>query len=311
MKIFRTFTIILSAILSKASNNSKAVSYDPFESVSISPLYFGDVTTIKIDTKLYSLTMNFYISNDLVTNQLISGGTYFGTGTITLTYDNSYTRPTNQLHIRYKKNRNWVETEKITMNPVSGSAKSLVNNQSFSSKSKVSVFTYKTQTWSTRTMDYSFTNFDGLYIPDYYHKIRLDEFSINMSLEDQTLFSCEPSLVISNVNGVFNDVSTGNAVEFPLTLVKTNYGFTFQLRDTLYVHKETLMLSKTAKQGYVATKHIYLPRNDMQNQDKYKAYFAFLNFGIDKDLVKHNFELRAMKNIIGDCQNSEYCIQRL
>lgn len=308
MKIFLILPVILSAVLGKSRALPTVV---PFRSVSVSPLYYGKDTTFLIESGMFGLQIKFVISNDLFQDKEIYSNTFFSKGNYRITYNNEFTRPTNQIYIKYKIRTSWSSTEKITLKPASDSYKTVVDNQPFSSRSKANVFTFSTLTWSSYTLNYTFQNFDGLHMPDYYHKIKLDEFLINVSNEGKSLFKCDPSLVITNVNGVFNDISTSSSVEFPLTLVSAMNGFTFELKDIIYVHKETLMLSKTAKPGYVQTKHIYLPRNDMQNQDKYKAYLAIQNFGVDKDFVRHNFELRALKNIIGDCQNSEYCIQRL
>lgn len=308
MKIFLILPVILSAVLGKSRALPTIV---PFKSVSVSPLYYGKDTTFLIESGMFGLQIKFVISNDLFQDKEIYSNTFFSAGNFRVTYNNEFTRPTNQIYIKYKIRTVWYSTEKITLKPATNSYKNLVDNQPFSSRSKVSVFTFSSLTWSSDSVNYTFQNFDGLHIPDYYQKIKLDEFLIKVSSEANSLFKCDPSLVITNVNGVFNDISTSSSVEFPLTLKSTSNGYTFELKDIIYVHKETMMLSIAAKPGYVPTKHIYLPRNDMQNQDKYKAYLVIQNFGIDNDLVRHSFELRALKNIIGDCQNSEYCIQRL
>lgn len=299
---------MLSVILNKAVIRPTT---NPFETITISPLYYGKDSTFIVQTKAAALQIKFYLSNDLYQDKEIYSGLFAKSGTHYITYNNEFTRGTNQLYISYRSVTTWTSSEAVTLTPSSDKHRYLYDNQSFNSTSKVNVLSYSTMKWTGHYMNYSFTNFDGLYMPDYYHKIRLNDFVIKIAGDDRKLFTCNPLLVINNVDGVFNDITTAESVEFPLTLIRTDEGFTFELKDILYVHKETLKLSKTAKSGYVQTKHIFLPRNEMRNQDKYRAYFALQNFGIDRDLVKHNFELRALKNIIGDCQNSEYCIQRL
>ena len=91
---------------------------------------------------------------------------------------------------------------------------------------------------------------------------------------------------------------------------REDLAYTFELKDDLYVNRETLRLSSTPKEGYVKTRHIYLPVNEMQNQSNYDCNFVMTDFGIDKDMIVHNFKLKALKNTFGDCSNSKYCIIR-
>ena len=138
----------------------------------------------------------------------------------------------------------------------------------------------------------------------------MTDFEILPDQISQESFSCNPALVLKNVNGVFDDIDGANSsVAFNLQLIKTEDGYSFELADDLYVDKQTLLLSSSIKEGYVKTKYIYLPRNDMREQSNYDAYFVFEDFGINNDVVFHKFELKATKNIFGDCRNSEYCIQ--
>ena len=284
---------------------------NPFETITVSPLYYDKETTFIIYTKVALLQIRVFISNDVFDNQKIIETTFTRSGKHILKYNNQYTRSVNEIQVAYKNTRTWVTSDVVTMRVMSESYRNVVDNQGFSSSNYVNVLSYSTLRWTSHKVNYQFTNFDGLYIPDYYHKIKLDEFSISVDSADLDLFKCTPSLVLTNVNGAFNDISTNQSVEIELKTKKTSTGLTFELKDILYVHKETLLMSKTQKDGYVPTKHIYLPRNDMKNQGKYKAYFALQDFGIDHDFVRHNFEMHALKNIVGDCQNSEYCIQRL
>lgn len=308
MKIIRIFPLILAALFPKATPRPGVAAFDTF---SVSPLYLGKSSTFVIVTKSLSMPFQILLTNDLYTNKVIVEDTLKGKGTYTYTYNNQYTRSNNTITIKWQISNTWVTSNPLSLKPISETYRTLVDNQGFYSNGYINILSKGQTAWESHRVYTSFTNFDGLYIPDYYHKIKLNEFRINVNSDDKQFFTCNPSLVISNVDGVFNDIATTSNVEFKLKPLKTSGGITFGLANTLYVHKETLMMSATQKEGYVPTNHIYLPRNEMQNQGKFKAYFALQNFGLDKDFVKHNFELHALKNIIGDCQNSEYCIQRL
>ena len=309
MKIFLIFPVILSAVLTKFRAAPVVV---PFKSVRLTPLYYGKTSTFIIDSSSILLSIKFILNNDIFTDKEILSKQFTLKGIHKISYNNEFTRSSNQITIKYKVGYgSWKSIEPITLNPPPETYINLVDNKPYTSKGTISVFTFSTLSWTNETIDYSFSNFDGIYVPDYYHKIKLDDFLINVSSNGKDFFKCEPSLIITNYNGVFNDISTSGTVEFPLKLISTSQGFTFELKDIIYVHKETLLLSKTEKEGYVKTKHIYLPRNEMKNQKQYKAFFALQNFGINNDFIRHNFTLNAYKNVIGDCQNSEYCVARL
>ena len=127
--------------------------------------------------------------------------------------------------------------------------------------------------------------------------------------DNLNLNSCNAVLSINNVGNVFSNVNgASEQVEFPLNVVKKDNYFTFELKEDLYVNKNTLLLSSNKQTNYIKTKHIYLPVNDYQNQEKYHATIVLNRFGINNDMLFHRFELRANKNTIGDCHNSKYCI---
>ena len=304
MKILMILPLTLVMFVSRL-NKGKT---DPFDYFSFSPLYLNGQTKLILKANR-AFTFIVYITNDMYTERaILSGGPTKG-GTYTYTYDNSYTRSTNKISISIKVGTKTTKSSKIAMNIESGKSEKIVDNKPITTDRGITTYN-PDNTWSTRQITFNFLNFDGLYTPDYYHKIKVGDFAIKVAQADKPFFSCIPSLVVKNVNGVFNDVAKTSNVEFPLELYEFDEGYTFRLKDDLYVHMETLLLSKTSKPGYVKTKHIYLPRNEMRNQSKYKAYFAFTNFGIDKDTVTHQFEFRALRNIVGDCSNSMYCIQQ-
>ena len=167
-------------------------------------------------------------------------------------------------------------------------------------------------TVTTRQLNYSFSGFEGLYVPTYFHKIDLSDFRILITKADHPFFNCTPSLVIKNYNNAFSGIEgAGENVVFPLKLVEKNDGFSFALVNEYQVDTESLrMYSSIDLMLMPKTRHIYLPRNEMQNQDKYQCYFQFNDFGIDNNLVIHQFEIKATQNIFGDCSNSKYCIIR-
>ena len=284
----------------------------PFASITISPFYNSRNTTIVLITRSKNLHFSVFIQNDQHMNLCICSDTITKAGTYRYTYDNSYSRNKNTVYVRYYTDDPTasVDTQHFSRNISRAKYEYIQYNQSITSDNDL-VVVKSDGSYSTRKVTYSFFGFDGLYVPSYYHKIDLSDFGFFVDKDDIYYFSCSPSLVIYNYNHIFDDIEGANeTVTFKLKTTKATIGYCLGLLDDLYVNKETLRLSSRPKEGYVKTNHIYFPVNDMQNQDKYECYFAISNFGIDKDLLIHNFELKALRNTFGDCSNSKYCIKR-
>ena len=282
----------------------------PFTSIYFAPLHYSEESDVFVSTSQKTGSIKIFISNDIYDSKEILDISITEPGLHCYKLDNTYTRSTNKIKVKCVfKTAMWLSSDEIEMNATSPKVTYITNNDLIVPETKFHVLNKDLQ-WKETQASYSFQNFEGLYVPAFYHKIDLNDFEILMSSYSKYSFTCNPTLIIKNVNGVFDDVSGANSsVGFTLNPKETKNGFSFELADDLYVNKETLLLSSTRKEGYVKTKHIYLPRNEMRVQDRYDAYFVFENFGINHDLLYYRFELMATKNTFGDCRNSEYCIQ--
>ena len=303
--------MIIPLLLTLFSGLKERATTPAFTSITISPFYNKGESTIVVVTRSNNLHFFVFIQNDVYMNVCVCSDVITKAGTHTYKYDNSYTRNKNTVFVRYYTDTiSTTDSQHFQRNIRRGEYEFIEDNKSLVSDSEL-VVVKSDGTYSTRTITHSFTGFDGLYIPSFYHKIDLQDFQINLGRNDITFFNCNPSLVIKNYNNMFDDIEGVNeTATFYLKLKKQISGYTFDLRDDLYVNQETLRLSSIPRDGYVKTKYIYLPINEMQNQDKYECYLSLQEFGIDKDLVLHNFELRALRNTFGDCHNSKYCITR-
>ena len=159
--------------------------------------------------------------------------------------------------------------------------------------------------WSSAPEKYTFINFDGMYAPNYYHDINVLDFKISK----EGIFpisSDNTHLMISNWNGVFDEMPlTGKYLDVPLIF---NPSGDLIVRDTYYVDPLTLRMSKNPKSGYIATRHIYFPKNEMKYQGEYEGRLLFNDLGQDHNVYAYKFTFNALMNIMGDCQSSEYCI---
>lgn len=285
----------------------------PFDSITFSPFYAkGTPSSIVIKSTGSDYKISAFIENDAYSPVPIFQTNIRGTGTYSFSYNNNYTRINNRLYVVMTKDNNSTYSQTIDMNMVSPGYDDVNTHSEFTSDNDLLVLNSDFN-WVRKKVHYTFENFDDYYVPDYYHKFDLSNFSISIPEDQRTFFTCDAKLVIQYKNGVFDGIAgaSNGFVEFKLKGRLTNSKYYFGLDQNLYVHPTTLEVSSEKKSGYVSTKHIYFPRNDMHNQTDYYCYFVFENFGIDKDSVFHRFHIKALKNIIGDCHNSKYCVQKL
>ena len=293
-------------------NIPKATTPLPFETISVSPFYSGKDSTIVLVTKSNHLQFDVILQNDkysylkIVSSEIVKPGTY------TFKYDNAYSRNKNIIYVSFSTGGAFTSTPKIDRNLFKPSYEYIENNRPIISNETIAVFNGNL-TVTTKKLTYNFSGFEGLYVPDYFQKIRLADFKIYLPKANHPFFTCNASLVIKNYNGAFDHISgAGENVTFDLRLVENSDHYTFALANEYYVDNKTLEMFSNGEfiMSLVKTGHIYLPRNEMRNQDKYQCYFMFSDFGLDKDIVVHQFEIRAITNIFGDCSNSKYCIIR-
>lgn len=304
MKILMIIPMLTLSIVSR----SRATTL-PFESISITPFYNKKESTIVVKTNSSYLRFLVFIKNDKYLNICIASDTITKPGTYKYTYNNEYTRPKNQVYVRYTTDTVFNDSPSFSRDIAKSTYRYIEDNQGFSSNNTLAVLNGNL-IWTTKTLSYEFEGFEGIYVPQYFHKIRLKDFSI-IPTSDLDLFSCDASLIINNYNDYFNDIEgSTDIVTFDLKTAYKTPVYYFELKDYLYVDPETLLMSSESKTGYVKTEHIYLPVNEMHNQTQYKCYLYMRNFGIDNDLVIHQFEIKALKNVFGDCSNSQYCIMR-
>ena len=305
-------TLMMIPLLLISLSSKVRATVAPFQSITIAPFYNKGTTKIAVVTKSNNLHFLVFIQNDLYMNRCIVSDTITKAGTYTYDYDNSSSRNKNTVYVRYYTDDPTAskDSQHFERNLAKSELIRLENDGQITSNNNL-VIVKNDGSYTTRNLSYTFYGFNGLYVPAYYHKIDLDDFELLYDKLDARYLTCNPSLIINNYNHVFDDVEGANeSVTFNLKLKSQKIGYTFELKDDLYVNRETLRLSSTPKEGYVKTRHIYLPVNEMQNQSNYDCNFVMTDFGIDKDMIVHNFKLKALKNTFGDCSNSKYCIIR-
>lgn len=168
--------------------------------------------------------------------------------------------------------------------------------------------------WSSGKQEFEFVNFDELYMPNFYQKIDLNDFKIKVTGLAEELFSFTGILSINNVRGMFQGLCQPGftrVAKIPIVSEKLDTGvYSIKTHQQLFVNKQTLQMSLEKGDGYLPTKYIYLPRDEMRYQNEIECSLSLENFGPDGDQISHSFTLKALTNVMGDCHNSEYCIIR-
>lgn len=309
MKIFQILHISILPILSLFRLEQQRY----FNSITIGPLTRNGSTIIEVDTSWRYFEFELYLTNDRYkSGVVIAQDTITKKGKYSYTYNNSYTRNTNKIFLkyRYKSGGSQTTSGSYDFNLVGGKTYQFDDESIISSTGSVGIF-HSDMTFSEENITYTFEGFDDYYAPNYYQKIELSEFHIYVDEKYHKYIHANPSLVIANVDGVFDDINgSDESVIFPLQLIETENGFSFALASSYYVDPFTLLMSTNPKAGYVQTEHIFLPVNKMAVQQEFESYFALQNFGISNEYLIHHFTLSAVNNIMGDCTNSEYCVVR-
>lgn len=310
LKVFILLILNLFSFSSRAlSMAGSSFSIDYFL---MSPLKIGEETFISIKTVTTSkegIPFKVYIENEKypdgqeIVNASLKNGIYsfkynnyytcIGENTIWFTYV-SKSMLFKQRHIAYV-----AESKRV----------SLEDDNVVKSSSNILVYT-KMNGWRIINEQFEFSGFDDLYIPDYYHKLDLSDFSFTRDILYDSDFAFDATLIVSNVDGVFNDIGGPTSlVSIPLKAVKDDKNkFHLEPSINLYVDSKTLKMSDKNKEGYIKTKHLYFPINKMNEQDKYDLLIKINKLGFNYYSLTHQFSLNALINNIGDCHNSEYCI---
>lgn len=282
---------------------------NPIEMFAIEPLNMKGKAS-RIILKLNSGTVtgtsiSIYLMNDKYPNGTLIFNDKVANQKRTFVYDylNKYTRSKNS--IKVVVNQSGKQTEIIHDTYLAKGKSFILSSMNNSYVCSQPTLIYKNNAWSTKTAKYTFTNFSDIYIPSYYHSIEFDEYLI----ESSDYFSPigeDIELWLTNRNGVFNDMP--NDSEYLIVPLILDENGRLSVKNTYYVNPLTLIMSKTKKDGYIPTKHIYLPKNEMRFQGEYEGTLIFNDLGPEHISCVYSFTLNALLNIMGDCHNSEYCV---
>lgn len=315
-----------------------------FKSLALIPILLSLKAGSNVESKLYSAALNGLVVEPLsLTNQtsrLFFNFRRLGTGyrdiTIEIVIKNdlypsgkviySYVDSNNKsLNLSCKYNNQYTRPgiNNITFNLINGNlSKSfsvdavIGQSQTYAINEDNNVISglYPLETylsdWSYTYPVFTFDGFYSNYMPDLNSSFNLDGFSILTNSTDIHLEETTAYLHLKdNSNFYCYMPKQGNYLKVPLNVYeKGKKTFGLELANIYYVDPLSLQMSQSKRLGYVETSTVFLEKGEGGSAKYCDGMIVFDNFGITNDRVVYSFTIGTSMNVIGDCQNSEYCV---
>ena len=186
------------------------------------------------------------------------------------------------------------------INPVNTKSIALPHTKVNISSNKLSYITEK----------YSFEGITDYFLTDTYYRLPIEQFYI-----EKVDFTYSPLpignsyLIIEGLREYFPTLSyADNKVKIPLTAVEQDQRVYWKLKGPLYVEPKLLLMSNTPREGFVSTTKFYLPVNHARDLLGSTFSFEINNLGLNDITLKWSSALLTSGGLIGNCQNSGYCV---
>nr|MCR5505846.1 hypothetical protein [Bacilli bacterium] len=156
---------------------------------------------------------------------------------------------------------------------------------------------------------FQFPDYIDYFNIDVYHRLDLNSLSFKYSSAASFKYgSC--SLTYYDFDGVFPylEHDEEHKVTIPLSLSISNQKAVFSYRDIMYVNSKTLQMSLKEKEGFVKTRFFYLPVNKKEKLLEEKMYVDLKEAGLSKNDIHWELTYLANRNVVGDCDDSDYCV---
>lgn len=156
-----------------------------------------------------------------------------------------------------------------------------------------------------------FSNYIDYFSEDNYYRLSLNHLHIDYA-STFPFPGCEATLKFVDYNRIFTSLDSGDSVpivEIPLRVVNPKKSeICFDFPQNMYVNPNTLEMSLVAKPNYVLTNHFFLPINKKDLLVDQVFTIEVTNFGYGKTSFDWNLTYLNNRGLIGDCDNSDYCV---
>lgn len=157
---------------------------------------------------------------------------------------------------------------------------------------------------------FTFKKFLDYFDTDHYYRIDVAQFSINYSCPKKFV-ETYGVLSFTDYDKLFPYLDNADQVpsfDIPITAYQSGTKINFKFKNTMYVHPKTLEMSFIPRNGFVATKYFYLPRNKTKQMLNQLFTLKMEKFGYGQ--INFSWDVRYInnRNLIGDCNNSDFCV---
>ena len=156
---------------------------------------------------------------------------------------------------------------------------------------------------------YSFPKVDDYFLTDTYYRLPIEQFVIQTSLTAEEFSYLQAYIKIEGMDQYFPSMVYLNGYTLiPLTVNYSGGLLTLSLKNSLYVEPKLLFMSNLVREGYVATNNFYLPVNHARDLVGASFTIEITKVGYSKTTFSWRSSLLAESPLVGDCQNSSYCV---
>lgn len=157
--------------------------------------------------------------------------------------------------------------------------------------------------------NYSFPKVNDYFLTDVYYRLPLEQFTLQTSLSYSEFTYSSAYLYVYGMEEYFPGLYYRNGkASIPLQVNYNNGLLTLSIKDNLYVEPKLLIMSTSTKIGYLTTRNFYLPVNHCKDLLGSSFNIVINSVGYNKTTFSWNTTLLAESPLIGDCQNSGYCV---
>lgn len=148
---------------------------------------------------------------------------------------------------------------------------------------------------------FDFTSIGDYLDVDYYYRLDVSNNKFSYPNSDLTLDYKSIYLSFNDSEYMFPSVTHDGYgdIKIPLTIQRVGNKINFKYKNSFYVHKRSLDISDTYKQGYVLTSDFYLPINGRKRFNGKNLYIEINEMGLDKISTKFSLRYDIDKSIVG------------
>jgi len=162
----------------------------------------------------------------------------------------------------------------------------------------------------TKKRDYfCFYGFNPIIENEYYHHLDLN----NLFFTSENIFSYSTAVLrIKDDYGYYSRLDRGIAIGYRDVALQIyndgedHYHFTYGVN--LYVDPDTLLMSLSSRDGFVATNTFYFPKEKYETEKDLEMSIVINNCGINESTIIYDFTNFSYLRFIGNCRDSMYCV---